>query len=228
MSIGLARLREEPDRIRQGAIDKGEDPSIVDAALALEARRRQLLSEADGLKAERNAASKRIGEAIRNGAKPNGPEVAALRQASTDAGTRIETLDKELGETDSALQELMLRIPNPADPDVPVGDESRNQVVRTWGEQLPREVAGTEGAWARKPHWEVAEHLRMFDLERGAKITGSGFPVYTGAGSRLQRALIDFMLDVHTSEHGMTEIWPPAMVNAASARGTGQFRTRKT
>jgi seryl-tRNA synthetase len=229
MSIGLARLREEPDRIRQGAIDKGEDPSIVDAALALEGRRRELLVESDRLKAERNTASKQIGEAIRAGAAPTGPEVAALRQASTDAGTQIEKLDAELAAAETQLEELMVRIPNPADPDVPVGDESANQIVRTWGEILPKEVAAGAGAgaetaaWSRRPHWEIAADLKMFDLERGAKITGSGFPVYTGPGSRLQRALIDFMLDVHTEEHGMTEIWPPAMVNAASARGTGQI-----
>jgi seryl-tRNA synthetase len=224
MSIGLARLREEPDRIRQGAIDKGEDPSIVDAALALEGKRRQLLSESDSLKAERNAASKKIGEAIRGGAAPNGPEVAALRLASTDAGTRIEKLDANLTAAEQQLDDLLLRIPNPADPDVPVGDASANQVVRTWGELLPKDSTGMDGgAWSRRPHWEVAAGLRMFDLERGAKITGSGFPVYTGQGSRLQRALIDFMLDIHTAEHGMTEIWPPAMVNAASARGTGQI-----
>jgi len=223
MSIGLQRLREEPDRIRQGAIDKGEDPSIVDSALALDTRRRQLLGESDGLKAMRNAVSKQIGDAIRGGALPGGPEVAALRQASTDAGERIGALDKELEETERTLNDLMLRIPNPADADVPVGDETANQVVRTWGQQLPKEVESTAGAWFRKPHWEVAEHLRMFDLERGAKITGSGFPVYTGPGSRLQRALIDFMLDIHTSEHGMIEVWPPAVVNAASARGTGQI-----
>ena len=223
MSIGLQRLREEPDRIRQGAIDKGEDPSIVDSALELDTRRRQLLGEADGLKAVRNAVSKQIGDAIRGGATPNGPEVFALKAASTEAGERITTLDRELGEADAQLQELMLRIPNPADADVPVGDESANQVVRTWGAQLPKDVTSTAGTWSRKPHWEVGEHLRMFDLERGAKITGSGFPVYTGAGSKLQRALIDFMLDIHTSEHGMTEVWPPAVVNTASARGTGQI-----
>jgi seryl-tRNA synthetase len=224
MSIGLARLREEPDRIRQGAIDKGEDPSIVDAALALESKRRELLGESDTLKAERNAASKQIGEAIRGGAAPNGPEVAALRQASTDAGVKIEKLDAELAAAETQLEELMLRIPNPADPDVPVGDESANQVVRTWGEILPKESTAAAGVhWTRRPHWEVAADLKMFDLERGAKITGSGFPVYTGPGSRLQRALIDFMLDIHTGEHGMTEVWPPAMVNAASARGTGQI-----
>jgi seryl-tRNA synthetase len=223
MSIGLARLREEPDRIRQGAIDKGEDPAIVDAALALEGKRRDLLGDSESLKAERNAASKQIGESIRAGAKPNGPEVASLRQASTDAGTRIEKLDAELAATESQLEDLLLRIPNPADPDVPVGDESANQIVRTWGELLPKEVVADSGTWTRRPHWEVAADLKMFDLERGAKITGSGFPVYTGPGSRLQRALIDFMLDVHTEEHGMTEVWPPALVNAASARGTGQI-----
>jgi seryl-tRNA synthetase len=223
MSIGLARLREEPDRIRQGAIDKGEDPAIVDQALALEGRRRQLLGDSDRLKAERNVASKQIGEAIRAGAAPNGPEVAALRSASTEAGTQIEKLDAELAAAESQLEELLLRIPNPADPEVPVGDASANQVVRTWGELLPKEAAADGKAWTRRPHWEVAEALRMFDLERGAKITGSGFPVYTGQGSRLQRALIDFMLDVHTAEHGMIEIWPPALVNAASARGTGQI-----
>ncbi len=224
MSIGLARLREEPDRIRQGAIDKGEDPSIVDAALELEGRRRQLLGDSDRLKAERNAASKQIGEAIRGGAAANGPEVAALRQASTDAGARIEKLDADLAAAEAELEELMLRIPNPADPDVPVGDASANKTVRTWGDVLPKTSKGPDGkAWERRPHWEVGESLHMLDLERGAKIAGSGFPVYTGAGSRLERALIDFMLDVHTSEHGMTEVWPPALVNSASARGTGQI-----
>jgi seryl-tRNA synthetase len=224
MSIGLARLREEPDRIRQGAIDKGEDPSIVDAALALEGKRRELLQDSDRLKAERNAASKKIGEAIRAGAAPSGPEVAALRAASTEAGEQITRMDAELAATEAGLEELLLRIPNPADPDVPIGDESANQVVRTWGEILAKEEALPSGAiWHRRPHWEVAESLHMFDLARGAKITGSGFPVYMGQGSRLQRALIDFMLDIHTAEHGMVEVWPPALVNAASARGTGQI-----
>ena len=223
MSIGLARLREEPDRIRQGAIDKGEDPTVVDQALELEGRRRTLLGESDRLKAERNAASKKIGEAIRAGAAATSPQVAELKRASTDAGTQIEHLDSELAATESALEELLLRIPNPADPDVPVGGASANQVVRIWGQLLPKEATADGQAWTRRPHWEVAESLRMLDLERGAKITGSGWPVYTGQGSHLQRALIDLMLDIHTAEHGMIEIWPPAVVNAASARGTGQI-----
>ncbi len=223
MSVGLQRLREEPDVIRRGALDKGEDASLVDAALELDARRRRLLGEADALKAERNTASKRIGEAIRGGASPDGPEVAALRAASVAAGERIGALDAEVAEVEAQLDDALLRIPNPADPDVPVGDADANVTVRTWGDLLPNAASGPDGAWARRPHWEIAEALDIIDLERGAKITGSGFPVYKGAGAALQRALIDFFLGVHTRENGFVEIWPPVVVNAASARGTGQI-----
>ncbi len=134
MSVGLQRLREEPDVIRDGALDKGEDASLVDAALALDARRRRLLGEADALKAERNSASKRVGEAIRAGAAPDGPEVAALRASSVTAGERIAVLDAEVAQVEAELEDVLLRIPNPADPDVPVGDADANVVVRTWGE----------------------------------------------------------------------------------------------
>jgi seryl-tRNA synthetase len=242
MSVGVQRLREEPEVIRKGALDKGEDATLVGVALALDTRRRALLGEADARKAERNAASKQIGETIKGGAAPGGPEVAALRAASVAAGERIAALDAEIGRVEGELEDALLRIPNPADPDVPVGDADANLTVRTWGELLPRAVpavgaagaadgAGTAGAadeagtaaWERRPHWEVAERLRIFELERGAKIAGSGFPVYRGAGAGLQRALIDFFLTVHTRENGFTEIWPPAVVNAASARGTGQI-----
>jgi len=219
VSVGLQRLRDEPDRIRQGAIDKGEDPSFIDRALELDAERRRLQAESDGLKGERNAASKRIGEAIRAGAPPDGPEIAELKAASVRAGERIAQIDAALAETEAELEDILLRIPNPADPDVPVGGEDANVTVRTWGDRLPREHAG----WTRRPHWELADALDIIDNPRGAKITGSGFPVYKGAGARLQRALISWFLDVHTGENGFTEIWPPAVVNAASARGTGQI-----
>jgi seryl-tRNA synthetase len=255
MSVGVQRLRDEPEVIRKGALDKGEDATLVDVALALDARRRALLGEADARKAERNAASKQIGEAVRASAQtasgtgtafdatvPSDAEVAALRAASVAAGERIAALDTEIGRVEAELEDVLLRIPNPADPDVPVGDADANLTVRTWGELLSRAVpaAGAAGtadearaagtadeagtaAWERRPHWEVAERLGIFELERGAKIAGSGFPVYRGAGAGLQRALIDFFLTVHTRENGFTEIWPPAVVNAASARGTGQI-----
>ena len=233
MSVGLQRLREDAPAIRQGAIDKGEDPAIVDQALAADARRRELLAEGDQLKAERNTASKAIGEAIRAGAAPNAPDTLALKARSTAAGSRISTIDAELATVEAAVEDLLLRIPNPADLDVPVGGEEANVTIRTWGEQLPRvqPLSGEVGAdapaggptWERLPHWDVGERLRIFELERGAKIAGSGFPVYRGLGSTLQRSLISWFLDVHTRENGFTEIWPPAVVNAASARGTGQI-----
>ena len=224
MSVGVQRLREEPDRIRQGAIDKREDPAVVDRALEADARRRRLQAESDQLKSERNTASKQVGEAIRGGAKADGPEVAALREASTRAGARIGEIDAELAAAEAELEDLLLRIPNPADPEVPVGGEEANVTVRTWGEPAARESATADGdTWARRPHWEIGEALDIIDNPRGAKIAGSGFPVYKGLGSRLQRSLISWFLDVHTSEHGFTEVWPPAVVNAASARGTGQI-----
>jgi seryl-tRNA synthetase len=233
VSVGLARLRDEPDAIRKGAIDKGEDPAIVDAALAADARRRALQGEGDTLRAERNAVSKQIGEAIKGGAVPDGPEVAVLRARSTEIGTRLAAIDAGLGAAEAEVEDLLLRIPNPAEPDVPVGGEEANVVVRTWGELLPRvqPFLGEIGAdappggvtWERRPHWEVASALGILDLERGAKITGSGFPVYRGLGARLERSLINWFLDVHADENGFTEIWPPVVVNAASARGTGQI-----
>jgi seryl-tRNA synthetase len=224
MSVGVQRLREEPDRIRQGAVDKREDPALVDQAIEVDGRRRRLQSESDGLKAERNSASKQIGEAIRGGARPDGPEVAQMRAASTAAGLRIDEIDAELATAEAELEDLLLRIPNPADPEVPVGGEEANVTIRTWGETAAREVVAADGAtWERRPHWEIGETLDIIDNPRGAKIAGSGFPVYKGAGSRLQRSLISWFLDVHTAEHGFTEIWPPAVVNAASARGTGQI-----
>ena len=231
MSVGVQRLRDEPEVVRRGAIDKGEDPALIDRALEVDARRRTLQAEADGLRADRNTASREIGERIKGGAPPDGPEVAELRTVSTAAGARIEVINVELAAAEAELEDLLLRIPNPADPDVPVGGEEANVTVRTWGELLPREqpVEGEVGAdasertWIRKPHWELGEALGIIDNERGAKIAGSGFPVYVGAGSALQRALIGWFLDVHTREHGFTEVWPPAVVNAESARGTGQI-----
>ena len=224
MSVGVQRLREEPERIRQGAVDKREDPSLVDRAVESDGRRRRLQAESDTLKAERNAVSKQVGDAIRGGASPTGPEVAALRARSTAAGARIDEIDAELATTEAELEDLLLRIPNPADPEVPVGGEEANVTVRTWGELTSHEVASADGGtWVRRPHWEIGEALDIIDNVRGAKIAGSGFPVYKGAGSRLQRSLISWFLDVHTEEHGFTEIWPPAVVNTASARGTGQI-----
>jgi seryl-tRNA synthetase len=231
MSVGAQRLRDEPDVIRKGALDKGEDATLVDRALEVDSRRRALQAEADGLRADRNATSKRIGELIKGGASPDGPDVAQLRAASTAAGERIDAIDGELAEAEASLEDLLLRIPNPAEPDVPIGGDEANVTIRIWGEQLPREqpLEGEVGAdasartWTRRPHWELGEQHGIIDNARGAKIAGSGFPVYVGAGAALQRALIAWFLDTHVRENGFTEVWPPVVVNADSARGTGQI-----
>lgn len=215
MSVGVQRLREDAARIRQGAIDKGEDPALVDEAVLVDARRREALGEADGLRAQRNSLSDQIGALIKGGTDPKGPEVAELRAKSTQIGRRISELEGAGADFESQLEDLLLRIPNPADPDVPVGPPEASKIVRSWGDPAAHE--------GRKPHWEVAEALGIIDLAAGAKVAGSGFPIYRGAGAALQRALIDFFLDLHTREGGLTEIWPPVLVNEASARGTGQI-----
>jgi seryl-tRNA synthetase len=234
MSVGLQRLRDEPDVIRDGAIRKGEDPALVDRALELDADRRRALGEVESYKARRNAVSAKIGELIKAGADPaTDPNVALLRRESTDIGAQIGGLEPAIATTETELDDLLLRIPNPPDPDIPVGGEEANVTIRVWGEQLPHDqpFTGEVGAdappggatWTRRPHWELGEALGILDNARGAKISGSGFPVYKGAGSALQRGLINWFLDVHTRENGMTEVWPPAVVNTTSATGTGQI-----
>ncbi|HET9680946.1 MAG TPA: serine--tRNA ligase [Candidatus Limnocylindrales bacterium] len=223
MSVGLARLRAEPEAIRRGASDKGEDPALVDGALARDTRRRELQGEADALRGERNTLSRDLGAAIKAGTAPDAPQLAEARRRSTEIGTRLADIDRELAGLEAEIDDLLLRIPNPAEPDVPIGGEEANVTIRTWGEPPAHEASGADGRWERKPHWEIAERLGIIDLPRGAKVAGSGFPVYLGAGSALQRSIIQWCLDVHTRENGFTEVWPPVVVNAASARGTGQI-----
>ena len=215
MSVGLQRLREEPDLLRRAAADKGEDPALVDRALELAEQRRVLVAELDAAKARRNTVSEQIAEAVRAGADPGSPDLMRLKDVSRIESAGIKRLEANLATVQASLDDAMLRIPNPADPDVPIGGEEATVTVRRWGEPLPRED--------RRPHWEIAEQLGLIDNARGAKITGSGWPVYMGAGSNLQRALISWFLDVHTRENGMTEVWPPVLVNVDSARGTGQI-----
>jgi seryl-tRNA synthetase len=211
MSVGLQRLRDDAETIRNGAAAKGEDPALVDKAIAADEERRRLLGDVDSLRAQRKEISAQVGAAMKAG----GAGADELKARSTEIGTRIEAGEERLRELEAQLEDLLLRIPQPPDPDVPVGGEEDSVIVRTWGEPVSSE--------GKKPHWEVAETLGMFDLAAGAKVAGSGFPIYVGAGSRLQRALINFFLDLHTSEHGFTEVWPPAVINEDSARGTGQI-----
>lgn len=177
----------------------------------LDSRRRELLREAEALKAVRNAASEEISR-IKDKSQAQ-PRIAEMREVSA----KIKTLDEELRGVDDELLAVLLTIPNLPHESVPVGaSETDNREVRKWGEP-PR------FGFAPKPHWEIGEGLGILDFERGAKLTGARFTLYRGAGARLERALINFMLDLHTEHHGYEETLPPFMVNRESMTGTGQL-----
>ncbi len=214
MSVGLQRLRDDAEAIRRGATDKGEDARLVDRALGLDAERRKVQATTDGLRATLKSKSAEVARALKDGS-----DTQRLRNDARDLGARIADQQARLETLEAQLEDLLLRIPNPADRDVPVGGEEANATVRTWGEPLPRDAGG----WQRAAHWDLAERLDIIDNVRGAKVAGSGFPVYKGGGSALERGLIQWFMDTLTEEFGFTEVWPPVVVNEDSARGTGQI-----
>jgi seryl-tRNA synthetase len=190
------------------------DPSLnatLDAMLELDRRRRDLLIRVEGLKAERNAASDEV--ARRKRAKESADDLMERLKLS---GEEVRVLDLQLREVETALDERTLSVPNFPIDQVPEGDASANRVVRAWGDPQQFEFPA-------KPHWELGASLGLFDLPAGVKITGSGFPLFTGMGARLGRALANFMLDLHTREHGYLEVAPPYLVNRATLTGTGQL-----
>ncbi len=214
MSVGLQRLRDDAEAIRRGATDKGEDARLVDRALGLDAERRKVQATTDGLRATLKSKSAEVARALKDGS-----DTQRLRNDARDLGARIADQQARLETLEAQLEDLLLRIPNPADRDVPVGGEEANATVRTWGEPLPRDAGG----WQRTAHWDLAERLDIIDNVRGAKVAGSGSPVYKGGGSALERGLIQWFMDTLTEEFGFTEVWPPVVVNEDSARGTGQI-----
>jgi seryl-tRNA synthetase len=211
--IDLKRLRQDPEGSRAGLLRR-LDPSVaqaLDALLGLDRERRELLVRVETLKAERNAATEEV--ARRKRAKEPADELMAKLKAS---GDEVKGLDGRLREIETELERQALALPNfPAD-GTPEGDATANRVVRTWGEPPSFD-------FQPKPHWELAASLGILDLPAGAKLTGSGFPVFRGLGARLGRALAAFMLDLHTREHGYTEVAVPYLVNRATLTGTGQL-----
>ena len=209
--LDIKLIREYPEVVRAGIRRRGDDPAQVDALLAVDERRRALITEVEALKAERNMVSKEISK-LKNPAEREG-KIAASREL----GERIAELDKQTAEADAEFNQMLLWLPNLPHADVPDGTtEHDNIVVRTEGQ--PREFAFTP-----KPHWELGEALDIIDFERGVKLSGSRFFVLKGAGARLQRALITWMLDVHTQQHGYREIAPPYVVKAEVLVGTGNL-----
>ena len=210
--IGLQLIRDDPEAVKRAVARKGEPTEPVDRIAAADERRRAVEAQANELRAQRNAGNKELGALMRDGRREEGE---ALKARMAELSTRIDELAAELGRLEESIEADLLLVPNLPDPSVPDGKGADdNPVLRSWGE--PRPAGDTP------PHWEIAERLRLFDLERGAKIAGSGFILYTGPGARLQRALIGLMLEM-AERHGYEEVWSPLLVNAASARGTGQL-----
>ncbi len=208
--LDIKRIREQPDLIKQG-IAKKNDQSDIDGLLALDEKRRSIIQQVEELKAERNAASAEIGKKKKAGEDAS-EAVAAMREV----GEKISVLDSDLRDVESELEHVMSWLPNVPHDSAPVGsDESANVVVRDWGDKPSFD-------FQVKPHWEIGEQLGILDLPAAAKISGSGFYLLKGAGARLQRALINYMLNLHVDD-GFTEIAPPYIVNSDTMFGTGQL-----
>jgi seryl-tRNA synthetase len=210
--LDLRMIRQNPEKVREGLRKIGEDTAQVDQILALDEKRRSMLTEVEQLKAERNTVSDEIARMKRE--KQDATEtIERMRQVSQ----QIKDFDNELREVDAALQDALLRIPNLPHESVHVGESDEdNMEIRRWGEQ-------TQFDFEPLPHWDIGVNLGIIDFERAGKVTGSRFNFLKGIGARLERALINFMLDLHTSEHGYQEVLPPFIVNKASATGTGQL-----
>jgi seryl-tRNA synthetase len=183
---------------------------LLDRGVALELERRTIIQAVEERKAVRNANSQEVARR-----KKAGESADELIASGRELGESIQKLEGELATAESELRDILLGLPNITLPDVPEGGEEANKVVRTWGE--PRKSDGI------RPHWEVGEEKGIIDLQRGAKISGSGFIVFRGLGARLTRALMNFFIDTHVRENGYEEIWVPVVVNRASMTGTTQL-----
>jgi len=209
----LKSLRDQIDALRDAMRRREKLDQIgplIDRAEALDRDRRTSIQAVEERKAARNAATQEV--ARRKKAKENADDLVAQSRA---LGKEISRLESELATSESELERILLEIPNLPLPEVPNGGEECNVIVREWG--TPRMESGL------RPHWEIAEALGIIDLARGAKISGSGFVVYRGAGARLVRSLMNLFLDVHTGEHGYEEVWVPVVVNRATMTGTAQL-----
>ena len=209
--IDLQDLRNNPDTYRRALARKGADAD-VDGLLDLDQQRRKLTTEVEELRATRNRVSKQIGDL-----KRQGQDAAEASAEMRQVGDRIKTIEAQLREVAGALDTALLAVPNPPADNAPDGlDETANRRVRQWGEARAFD-------FTPKPHWETGQDLDILDLARATKIAGSGFPLYKGDGARLERALWNFMLDLHTREHGFTEVFAPFLANRAAMTGTGQL-----
>jgi seryl-tRNA synthetase len=209
--LDLKVIRANPEAVAQALARRGEQVPIGEL-LELDQQWRDRLGEVEQLKARRNVVSERIGKA-----KGRGPEAAAAIAEMKEVGERIKLLDAEVRDLEVRIGDLLLRIPNIPHSDVPDGfSEAENVEVKRWGEP-------TKFDFTPKAHWDLGTDLDILDFDRASKVAGARFSFVKGLGARLHRALISFMIDLHTQEHGYVEILPPYMANAASLTGTGQL-----
>jgi seryl-tRNA synthetase len=204
-------IRNDIEKVKQAIVNKNETTSL-DSFQELDSKRKTLLMECDELRNKRNITSKKISEL-----RSKKDDASELIQEMKGVSDKIKQLEAETKTLSDDLDSLLIRIPNiPAD-DVPVGkDPTSNIIVKSWGEKKAF-------SFTPLPHWELGKELDILDFERAAKISGAGFTLYKGAGARLERALYNFMLDLHTQEHGYIEVLPPYLVNRTSMTGTGQL-----
>jgi len=208
--LDMKYIRDHLDEVEKRLATRGGELSLA-GLRALDERRRTLLAESEGLKALKNSTSEEIAK-VKDKSQVK-ERIAAMKEVSQ----RIKALDDELKVVEEEFSSLLMDLPNLPHPSTPIGrSEADNVVVRTWG-TLP------SFQFEPKAHWDIGEALGILDFERAAKITGARFVLYKGAGARLERALVNFMLDLHTGEHGYTEVLPPFMVNRASMTATGQL-----
>ncbi len=209
--LDLNAVRRDFDALKQRLQDRAA-PELLDELAAADVSRRAAVTEIEELKRARNELSAQVARA-----KKAGQDAAEAITKSKEVGAKIKTLEDSVKAADERQQDLLARIPNAPHASVPPGkDETANVEQKRWGEPRPMD-------FEPKAHWDLGPQLGIVDFERAAKITGARFAVYSGPGARLERALINFMLDVHTREHGYTEVLPPFLVNSASLFGTGQL-----
>src|SRR5579863_1531708 len=215
--LDMAFVRGNLEKVEEKLRARGADPAaLLGDFRRLDQRRREAITQAEQLKARRNELSQQVG-ALKKAGPASNDAATALMNETRALKDRLDELDNSAAALDDEMRLSLARIPNLTRDEVPVGaSEADNVVVKTWGEKPKFD-------FEPRPHWELGESLGILDLERAAKLSGARFAVYMGAGARLERALISFMLDRHTQKHGYTEVLPPFMVNSRSLFGTGQL-----
>ncbi|MBU2227890.1 MAG: serine--tRNA ligase [Proteobacteria bacterium] len=209
--LDIKYLRQNIDFVAAKMRERGQEMNLG-RFVALDVKRREIIREAEGLRSERNAVSKLIGEK-----KQKKEDAADLISRMGEVSNRIREFDESLKGLDEELQQILMTLPNVPHESVACGKGAEdNPVVHVWGEK-------PSFSFAPRPHWEIGEGLDILDFARGAKIAGARFTLYRGLGARMERAIINFMLDLHTAEHGYTEVLPPFLVNRESMTGTGQL-----